>query len=281
MGEARLRYFCVYEPAFLRGTVRPPHRLASPLVTPPGVACFGVSLDATQQIGDRERAYGRDPRYLDASTDEIAAAEHARHFLEHWGNCFYKTADPGPSLPHPVSVAAIQAQDLCRGWPPGHGGRWLHRVLEQMVQLGGTYPVSLGHYLDRHPSGPLGTPGPSAGGRLGARPHGSDLFDRCRAATEILERAVEQRDQLDAPGRRCVGQMTRHLLRAQQVDWSFVPGHETTPDAGLLRSLHHLDAFYELGGLLLAGRLDLARLEALERGPSFLPEIDLDQLAGG
>jgi predicted glycosyl hydrolase (DUF1957 family) len=281
MGEARLRYFGVSEHAFLRGTVRPPHHLAGPLVTAPGVACFGVNLEATRQVGQGAHAYGRDPRYLDARRADGAAAEHALHFLTRWRALARQISDAGPTLADAISVAAISAHELWHGWPANQGSRWLEHVLEQMGRCTDAVPLSLGHYLDRHPSGPLGTPGASAGGILAARPHGSNLFDRCRAAAELLKHAIEQRARLDAPGRRCVAQMTRHLLLAQQIDWELASAGDRSPEAGLLRSSQHLDAFYELGGLLLAGRLDLARLKERERGPSYLPEIDLDRLASG
>ncbi len=144
----------------------------------------------------------------------------------------------------------------------------------------GAIAVSLGGYLDRYPTGILGRPGPSAGGILSARPLGSDLFDRCRAAADLLTFALEHRHGFDALDRRCVAHMTRSLLRAQQVDWSLPPGHGIDAETGLQRAQAHLDRFYGLAGLLLAGRLDRRLLNDLGRGPAYLPEIDLELLSG-
>jgi predicted glycosyl hydrolase (DUF1957 family) len=75
--------------------------------------------------------------------------------------------------------------------------------------------------------------------------------------------------------------MTRSLLRAQQIDWSLPPGYGVDAATGIRRAMSHLDQFYELAGLLLSGRPDRRLIERLERGPAYLPEIDLDLLVNG
>jgi predicted glycosyl hydrolase (DUF1957 family) len=72
--------------------------------------------------------------------------------------------------------------------------------------------------------------------------------------------------------------MVRALLRAQQVDWSLPFGRGVGAEAGLERARRHLDLFHELAGGLMSGRPDPRRLDRLDRGPSYLPEIDLDDL---
>ena len=49
MGESGLRFFGVAADVFLRGTVLPPGRTSGPLVTPPGVAAFGVEPSPASQ----------------------------------------------------------------------------------------------------------------------------------------------------------------------------------------------------------------------------------------
>jgi 1,4-alpha-glucan branching enzyme len=280
MGECGLRYFGVNSAAFLRGTSLPPDYLVAPLITPTGVAAYAVSPEPTQQVVAGPLAYGRDPRYQDSAMAGQAAAEHADHFLEEWRTFAMRSCaqDSGPI--EPISVAAMAIHDLARGWSSSHGVAWLHQVLSRLANLQGAVALSLGQHLDRNPSGLVGRPGPSSGGILSARPHASDLFARCRSATDLLNFVVEVRDRLDWLGHRTVAQMTRHLLCAQQLDWSMPFCHAITPDTGLKRAQEHLDAFYELAGLLLAGRRDRRQLRQLGLGPAYLTVIDLEWLAG-
>jgi hypothetical protein len=74
--------------------------------------------------------------------------------------------------------------------------------------------------------------------------------------------------------------LTRALLRAQQVDWSLPPGLGVSPEVGLRRAFDQLDLFQILAGFLASGRPDREFLDHLDRGPAFLPSIDLDLLAG-
>jgi predicted glycosyl hydrolase (DUF1957 family) len=276
LGESRLRYFGVTADAFLRGTVLPPDQFYSPMVTPSGVASFGVSPEPTRPIVDPHTRYGRDPRYHNPAQARQAATEHARHFLDQWHG-LGMSAPAG--MAEPICVAAMAVHDLGWAWPRGNGALWLEQVLEGLAGMESVTPTSLGAYLDRHPTGVMGRPGPSAGGFLAARPAGSDLFDRCRAAADVLTFALERRRSLDGLERRSVAHMTRLLLRAQQVDWSLPPGRGVGAEMGLKRADAYLRRFHELAGLLLAGRPDRRLLDRLDRGPAYLPEIDLDLLA--
>jgi len=279
MAESRLRYFGVTAADFLRGTVKPPDGPLAPLVTPPGVAAFAVD-SAPFSLVKHPEGYGRDPRYLDPATAGHAAVDHARHALQRW-TATATAGHPTRRSREPIAAASISIHDLAAGWAGGRGADWLAAFLEALACAEGVAAVSLGHYLDRHPSGPLGRPGPSGGGFLAARPRDSDLFDWCRSAAEFLGFFVERRRQLDPPERRTVAHLTRCLLRAQQIDWALPPGSSIEPDVGLRRSRAHLDRFHELAGLLLAGRSDPRLLDDLDRQPPFLPEIDLDLLADG
>src|SRR5262245_9462019 len=84
MAQSRLRYFLVGADAFLRGSSLPPNEVFEPMITPPGVAAFGVSSVPTNQVVNRETCYGRDPRYHDPVQAQRAAAEHADHFVRQW-----------------------------------------------------------------------------------------------------------------------------------------------------------------------------------------------------
>ena len=54
MGEAGLRFFGVGSDEFLKGTILPPAQVFGPMVTPSGVAVFGVSPDPSRPVVDPE-----------------------------------------------------------------------------------------------------------------------------------------------------------------------------------------------------------------------------------
>ena len=62
------------------------------------------------------------------------------------------------------------------------------------------------------------------------------------------------------------------------MDWSLPPRSGHRCPTGLIRASAYLDRFYGLAGTLLAGRPDRRLLTGLDRGPAYLPEIDLDLL---
>lgn len=281
MAQSGLRFFGVPADCFLRGSVLPPGRTSGPLVTPPGVAAFGVEPSPTGHAFDPRAGYGRDPRYGDPVKSARAAFEHSRHFVDAWRDRTL-AAPTGEGAPtEPIGVVAFSAHDLAAGWPSGGGAEWLSQVLERLRTVEGAVASSLDSYLGRNPVGPLGRPGGSPGGMLAARPADSDLFDRCRTAADLLTFALERSSTFRPLERRTTAWMIRSLLRAQQVDWSLPFGRGVGPEGGLARARRHLALFHELAGGLMAGRPDARRLGRLDRGPSYLPEIDLDVAAGG
>ena len=281
MATSGLRFFGVAADVFVRGTVLPPGRTSGPLITPPGVAAFGVEPNPPAQAFDSQTGYGRDPRYADPSKAVRAAFEHSRHFVDAWREKAF-AAPTGEDAPtEPIGLIAFSAHDLARGWPSGGSVEWLSQVLERLKTVEGAVASSLDRYLARNPVGPLGRPGISPGGMLAARPADSDLFDHCRTAADLLSFIIDQRRTHRPVERRTIAAMVRCLLRAQQVDWSLPTGRGVGPDAGLARARRHLALFHELAGGLMAGRPDPRRLDQLDRGPSYLPEIDLDVLSAG
>jgi 1,4-alpha-glucan branching enzyme len=277
LAEGGLRYFGVRRAEFLRGSVLPPDDVFGPLITPPGVAAFGISPEPAHGLTDPARRYARDPRYADGARADAAAADHASHFLARWREL--AEACEGSRRPGAISVAAVSVHDLGGGW--SHGPAWLGEVVRRLARLGDWTPITPGRYLDRHPEGTVGRPGPSAGGLLSVRPGGTDLLDRCRVAADALAVALDRRGSLGPLGRRALAQMARSLLQAQQLDWHLPPGRGIPVETALDRADRHLARFYELAGSLAARRLDPARLAALEAGPAYLPEIDPELLALG
>jgi 1,4-alpha-glucan branching enzyme len=281
MAESGLRFFGVGADVFVRGTVLPPGRTSGPLVTPPGVAAFGVEPSPTAQAFDPQTGYGRDPRYADPAKAVRAAFEHSRHFVDLWRDQAFAAPTSEGAPTEPIRVVAFSAHDLARSWPSGGAGEWLAQILERLKAVEGASATSLDRYLARNPIGPLGRPGTSPGGMLAARPADSDLFDRCRTAADLLTFVLEQRATLRPLERRTTAWMVRSLLRAQQVDWEVPFGRGVGPDVGLERAKRHLALFHELAGGLMSGKPDPRRLDQLDRGPAYLPEIDLNVLAGG
>lgn len=149
IGEAGLRFFGVGSESLLRGTILPPAGVFAPMVTPSGVAVFGVSPDPSRLVVDPEMGYSRDPRYRDPARAGEAAADHARHFLTGWRALASSRPRKLERDVRPISVVHLAAHDLGRPWPPGRGGDWLDQLLEQLSVLEGANAVSLGG-LPRH-----------------------------------------------------------------------------------------------------------------------------------
>lgn len=280
MAERGLRFFGVSADAFTRGEFSTLRGIFEPLVTPPGVAAFGVVDASSTPAFDSNHGYGRDPRYADPALVERAALEHARHFLDDWLGRAWSGETDREDADESISVVSLTAHDLARAWPFGGGEAWFARLLEGLTRLEGAGATSLDRYLDRNPTGTMGRPGASSGGMIAARPADSDLFDRCRAAADLLAFALERRRSLRPVERELVKRMVRCLLRAQQLDWSLPLGGGVDPQVGLQRAEDFLARFYELAAALMGGRVELSAPPP-ESGPSFLPEIDLDVLAGG
>lgn len=279
MAERGLRFFGVGADAFVRGDFSPPRGALQPLVTPPGVAAFGVVHASSTPAFDANLGYGRDPRYAEPKTAERTAREHARRFLDDWLEWGESEPDDFQGDDESISVVSVSPHDIAGAWPLGGGDRWFARLLEGLAELGAR-ATSLDRHLEREPSGMMGRPGASAGGMLAVRPADSDLFDRCRAAADLLAFALERRRSSRPIERETIKRMVRCLLRAQQVDWSLPHGGGVDPQTGLRRSAEHLARFHELAAALMAGRAEFWSPPP-ERGPAFLPDIDLEILAGG
>jgi predicted glycosyl hydrolase (DUF1957 family) len=261
LAASGLRYFGVDAEAFVRGTTLPPGREFGALVTPPGVAAFGVSAEGSRLA-------------LESATGEGGVAKRAARFVEGWRRLAAVAERAG--VMSPVCLAAVSAHDL-----GGGGADWLSEVVRRAAWLGDAMLTTPARVLDRAPEWPVGRPGPSAGGWFSVRPGGSDLLDRCRSAADVLAGAVARARGAGPLVRRAIAQMTRALLLAQRVDWDTVPGFALGPLAGLDRGERHLARFHELAGMLAAGCVDAPRLALQEAGPPYLPEINLERLANG
>ncbi len=275
MAARGLRFFGVAEHAFLRGTVLPPTRALAPMITPEGVAAYAVSPPPGPAV-DPHAGYGRDPRYADPDLAPAAAAEHARHFLDRWTALAFTPPPDAEPPAEPVSVVALSAHDLARAWPAGGAEIWLARLLDLLAESRAVRAMSLELHLARNPVGVLGRPAAAVGGTLAARPADSDLYDRCRAAADLLGFALERRGALSPRERLHVGGMIRALLQAQRIDWSYPSRGGVAPDEGLRAAASWLARFHDHAAALMSSRPDRPRRGI---GPVFLPDLELDDAA--
>ena len=271
-----LRFYAADAFAFRRGTVAPPAAVLGPLITTPGVAAFGVENHAARKLDGPQR-YANDPRYRDFRAGSAAAEEHADDFLRRWVEESRTIRDrvgshrePSP----PISIQELPASRLGGSW--AFGARWLSRVLDRLGSQPPSdwRPLTLSHYIDRFPSGPLGRPGHALGHWWADHPQASVMSDRCRVAADALADVLAQRGTLTERGLRALAQMIRSLLLAQACDWESPPGFELSAQQGLSRNEGRFDQFVELSASLAAGHLASDRLVLAEAGPAFLPEID-------
>lgn len=271
-----LRFFGVSADAFVRGTVLPPSATLAPMITPVGVAAFAVAGSPTGQAFDRGVGYGLDTRYADPKQAPRAASDHSQHFLDRWVEQAESVPAGAEPPDEPLAVVAFSADELARAWPSGGGALWLSNLLARLSGVGSARVSSLDRYLMRNPVGVMGRPGTAAGGILAARPAGSDVFDRCRCASDLLALAVDRRGSLSEAEKHTAAEMVRSLLRTQQLDWSYPAAGAIGPEEGLQRASAHLSRFYESAAALMSGRCDR---RSATKGPAFLPDVDLDVVA--
>jgi 1,4-alpha-glucan branching enzyme len=274
IAESNCRYFGVDSHAFRRGTVRPPVDLLGPLITSCGVAAFGIDPEPTRALVHPQAGYAQDLRYLNITSGSIAVGEHADRFVDSWIAHAERSAAGRSFDQPPFSLVAIAARDLGENWTLG--GDFLEAVLKRFSRFNpdGWISTTPGRYLDRFPRGPLGRPGPSAGGGLAIHPGGGDIADRCHEAALILEIAIANLAVDDRRARMIVAEMTRSLLAATALDWNTAPHAKIEPREGLERSQEHLDRFAELAAKLASGRLDQASTVPVDPHADYLASLD-------
>jgi|GEM_PF-3290703 len=284
----------------------------APLIDPdqPGVAWLEDAGDPveTRSDGPHPRTHAHDhpypPRWstspslgiLDADSDQLAAAL-AEGFLARWATRVdheSKRLHPlTPDDPPPLGLTLVSARDLGGRFAVGAG--WLGHVLTKLGRreispalTSRWRGVTPGRFLDDHPAAVLGRPGPSLGEWWSVRPGDSNLVEECRRAADRLAERLETLAPLLRPAsrqpndaviiKRILACMTKQMLLAASIDWSSRDGHDLPQRVALNTAFERLDAFAELDAMLSARRVDLERLDALNSGPAFLPDLDLDAL---
>lgn len=252
LAAAGLRYLGVSADLFRGGTLHQPADLFGMMVTPPGVAVFGVDPE---------------PGRISAQPPESVVAA--------WRSRVEQAPRDGSSPP--LGLATLSAQALA-----GPGRMiWFERVLSALAGSSSCSAITPARYLDRYPEGPVGRPGAAVGGLDWLLSVGSDLLERCRAATEGLADLVTAREALGPLGRRAVAQITRSLLAATAHDAAEIYGPPLSAAQARARAEANLARCAELSGSLQAGRLDPGRLALLEAGPPYLADLRLDHLVPG
>ena len=89
-----------------------------------------------------------------------------------------------------------------------------------------------------------------------------------------LARRFPEREGLDQLTRRALDQAARELLLAQASDWAFLMAAGTAPDYSTRRTRDHVAQFTRLHDMILAGRIDEADLDQIERRDAIFAEID-------
>jgi predicted glycosyl hydrolase (DUF1957 family) len=265
LGANRLRFTAVSAHDFVRGTARPPHGPFEILVTPTGVAVFAIDADPGRQL----LSY-RDP---DAPPGSSRSVARARAFANSWRASVADRArwSPAPREAPPISLAALPIHALGRD-----GVAWLADLVPALADADAWPLTTPERHLDRHPEGPVGRPGTTAGGWLAARPVGADLLDRVRDAACTLADALAWPAAATPLGRRALDQALREVLLAAALDWDLPASLD--PDAALARARLRLDRAAALLSRLAGGALDPAAVAAFETGPAYLPDLDLDRL---
>lgn len=265
IGESRLRFTAVSLHDFERGTARPPRGPFEPMVTPAGVAVFAVDPEPVRQLAGH-----RDPASAPGSEGSRARAE---VFAESWrGSVAARDGSPDrASGAPPISLVALSLQELGSG-----GVLWLGDLISALVGDADWPLTTLERHLDHFPEGALGRPGMTMGGWLAARPAGGDLLDRVRDMAERLADALDGPAVATVLGRRGLSQAVRELLLSQSLDWGTPPA--IAADVALAQAGRRLDRVGVILSRLGAGLLDPATVAAMEVGPSYLPEIDLNAL---
>jgi 1,4-alpha-glucan branching enzyme len=219
----------------------------------------------TKEIYEPERARQR-------------ADAHAEDFLRRQIEAVRRYA---PAMDRPPLIVALYDAELFGHWwfeGPQFLDYFVRKLVcdQNVVEL-----VTPSDYLGRHGCPQTATPSASSWGEHGysgfwINPgndwiyrHLHDAAGRMRALAQAHSRA----DRTALEGR-ALNQAARALLLAQASDWPFIMKTGTSVDYADGRVRDHLARFHWLADGIDAGRIDAAKLAALEAMDNIFPEID-------
>ncbi len=185
----------------------------------------------------------------------------------------------------PLVVAPFDAELFGHWW--FEGVQFLDDLFRQLhfdQQPGaGLEPITPAVYLDRHPTNQVATPSTSSWGQRGFAEYWLNetnawVYPHLHAAAE---RMVVLARRFSAPGvtptdleRRALAQAGRELLLAQSSDWAFIMKTGTTVSYATRRTHEAIVRFTRLHDDLVAGKVDLPYLAALEAKDNLFPDLD-------
>jgi 1,4-alpha-glucan branching enzyme len=219
------------------------------------------------------RTEAKEP-YLRA-TALAKAAEHAAHFVASRRRQAAELRRKHGRAP--VIVAPYDAELFGHWW--FEGPEWLEAVLRACAAQRDLALATPADYLAAQPVQQLAMPAASSWGWKGHSeiwlnrqtdwiyPHLHHNAGRMCALTRRFPAARGIK-------RRALNQAARELLLAQASDWAFIISRGTFTHYAAQRTRGHLLAFNELHDALLLGRLDTARLAALEQQDNIFPTLD-------
>ena len=203
------------------------------------------------------------------------AAEHAVHFVaarQQQAEALRRQLGRAP-----VIVAPYDAELFGHWW--FEGPEWLAAVLRAFATQKKLQLVTPVDYLAAQPVQQLAMPAASSWGWKGHSeiwlnrqtdwiyPHLHHNADRMCALARRFPAARGLK-------RRALNQAARELLLAQSSDWAFIISRGTFTNYAAQRTRGHLLASNELHDALLLGKLDAARLDALEQQDNIFPNLD-------
>ena len=241
-----------------------------PYLPSPGRRGFtGIKYHAITGVRGEKTLY-------DPAAARVAVEEHARHFLR---NRVKQMARIEPAMDRPPVVVAPYDAELF--------GHWWHEgldFLDTVTRLAlARQPafnfITPTDYLRRHSTNQIVRPAPSTWGDRGhlgvwLNERNEWIQPHLRAAEQRLSDLAQWHSGDDPLTLRAVKQIARELMLAQASDWPFMVHTGTNADYARHRVETHLCNFLALYEQITTGKLDSARLAALEETNNLFPKLD-------
>jgi len=206
-----------------------------------------------------------------------AADEHASHFLH---SRMQQLQRAGELIGRPPVLLAPYDAELFGHWWY-EGPEFLDLFVRKAYYDQNVFRFCTpGQYLDANPQQQVSAPAASSWGEAGYLRMWLDepnqwIYPHLRAAQEKMTELANRFNASSATPleNRALQQVGRELLLAQSSDWPFIIRTGTSPGYARARIEKHLAAFHEISSQLMGGRIDAARLEALEGADNLFPHL--------
>ncbi len=208
------------------------------------------------------------------------AGLHATHFREsrrRQAEALASRMDPRVERP-PLIVAPFDAELFGHWWY--EGVQFLDDLFRQLhFDQQAIEPITPAQYLLRHPTHQVATPSASSWGQRGFNEYWLNesnawVYPHLHEAAERMVALARRFRQPTALEQRALQQAARELLLAQSSDWAFIMKTGTTVSYAERRTNEAIVRFQRLHDDLLAGRIDLPYLTALEQKDNLFPDLD-------